>query len=203
MTGCRRQACDTDSVTPSISPVVHEAMDAQGIPEAGVDTSGIHNVGQLAHIQASKAHYSIDDSSGPLFMMYVKMAEEADNKMTKRWQKDADGILIFTISFSATVAVLAAVSIQDLRPNPQDTIAFYLGSIYQLLADPNVSRASILATPAQPPPFTPPKYAICGHRSDMFPAGNVVTAMGASAPHGHPATTIQSTQAGPRSCLLF
>jgi Family of unknown function (DUF6535) len=55
---------------------------------------------------------------------------------------------------------LVAVSIQDLRPNPQDTTTFYLGNIYQLLADPNVSRASILATPIQPPPFTPPKYAI-------------------------------------------
>jgi hypothetical protein len=27
--------------------------------------------------------------------MYVKMAEEEDNKMAGRWQKDADGILIF------------------------------------------------------------------------------------------------------------
>jgi Family of unknown function (DUF6535) len=52
------------------------------------------------------------------------------------------------------------VSVQDLKPNPQDTSAFYLGNIYQLLADPNVSRASILATPAKPPPFSPPEYAI-------------------------------------------
>ena len=55
---------------------------------------------------------------------------------------------------------MAAVSVQDLRPSSQDTSAFYLANIYQLLADPNVSRASILATPAQPPPFSPPKYAI-------------------------------------------
>jgi Family of unknown function (DUF6535) len=27
--------------------------------------------------------------------MYIKMTEEADNKMADRWQKDADGILIF------------------------------------------------------------------------------------------------------------
>jgi hypothetical protein len=27
--------------------------------------------------------------------MYLKMAEDEDNKMTDRWQKDADGILIF------------------------------------------------------------------------------------------------------------
>jgi Family of unknown function (DUF6535) len=55
---------------------------------------------------------------------------------------------------------LVAVSIQDLRPNSQDTSAFYLKNILQLLADPNVSRASILATPPEPPPFSPPKFAI-------------------------------------------
>jgi hypothetical protein len=42
------------------------------------------------------------------------------------------------------------VSIQDLRPNSQDTSAFYLANIYQLLANPNVSRESIFATPTQP-----------------------------------------------------
>ena len=35
------------------------------------------------------------DSSGPLFSMYTKAAEDEDNKMAERWQKDADGILIF------------------------------------------------------------------------------------------------------------
>jgi Family of unknown function (DUF6535) len=49
------------------------------------------------------------------------------------------------------------VSIQDLRPNPQDTTAFYLTNIYQLLADPNISHT---ATPAIPPPFSPPRYAV-------------------------------------------
>ncbi|KAH9952861.1 hypothetical protein BGW80DRAFT_570439 [Lactifluus volemus] len=92
--------------------------------------------------------------------MYVKMSQEEDNKMADRWQKDADGILIFTGLFSAAVAALLAVSIQDLRPNPQDTSAFYLANIYQLLADPNISRMSILANPTTPPPFSPPRYAI-------------------------------------------
>jgi hypothetical protein len=55
---------------------------------------------------------------------------------------------------------LAAVSIQDLKPNSQDTSAFYLENIFQLLANPNVSRASILATSTKPPPFSPPKAAI-------------------------------------------
>ena len=35
------------------------------------------------------------DSSGSLFSIYTKAAEEEDNKMVERWQKDADGILIF------------------------------------------------------------------------------------------------------------
>jgi hypothetical protein len=39
--------------------------------------------------------FNFGDSSGPLFSMYSKVAEEEDNKMVDRWQKDADGILIF------------------------------------------------------------------------------------------------------------
>ena len=35
------------------------------------------------------------DSSGQIFSMYSKAAEEEDNKMAESWQKDADGILIF------------------------------------------------------------------------------------------------------------
>jgi hypothetical protein len=35
------------------------------------------------------------DSSGPLFSIYSKIAEKEDDKMTDRWQKNADGILIF------------------------------------------------------------------------------------------------------------
>ena len=38
---------------------------------------------------------SFGDSSGPLFSIYSKAAEEEDNKMVERWQRDADGILIF------------------------------------------------------------------------------------------------------------
>jgi hypothetical protein len=35
------------------------------------------------------------DSSGPLFSIYSKAGGDEDNKMVDRWQKDADGILIF------------------------------------------------------------------------------------------------------------
>ena len=49
------------------------------------------------------------------------------------------------------------MSIQDIRPNSQDTSNFYLANIYQAIADPNRPNISL---PASPPPFQPPNYAI-------------------------------------------
>jgi hypothetical protein len=43
------------------------------------------------------------DSSGLLFSMYSRLAEEEDNKMVDRWQKEAEGILIFV---STSVGIL-------------------------------------------------------------------------------------------------
>jgi hypothetical protein len=34
--------------------------------------------------------------------MYSKLAEEDDNKMAERWQKDAEGIIIF-VSYDAAI----------------------------------------------------------------------------------------------------
>ena len=44
-------------------------------------------------LQGEEANFG--DSSGPLFSIYSKATEDEDNKMVERWQKDADGILIF------------------------------------------------------------------------------------------------------------
>ena len=51
---------------------------------------------------------SFGDSSGPFFSIYSKAAEEEDNKMVERWQKDADGILIFVSSSVGIYVVLYA-----------------------------------------------------------------------------------------------
>ncbi|KAH9987599.1 hypothetical protein BJV77DRAFT_933168, partial [Russula vinacea] len=94
--------------------------------------------------------------------IYSEMAEEDDNKRAKRHQKDAKGILLFSGLFSATVAGLLTLTIPDLKPNSQDTSAFYLQNIYQLQAsgNPNASNPSIPSTLAVPPAFSPPNYAI-------------------------------------------
>jgi hypothetical protein len=65
--------------------LIHATPCTGGIPQSAVN-------------QASQGNSNFSDGSGPLFNMYVKMAEEEDNKMTQRWQKDADGILVF-VSF--------------------------------------------------------------------------------------------------------
>jgi hypothetical protein len=45
--------------------------------------------------QPLQGESNFGDSSGPLFSIYSKAAEDEDNKMVERWEKDADGILIF------------------------------------------------------------------------------------------------------------
>ena len=62
--------------------------------------------------------------------------------------------------FSAAVASLISVSIQDIQQNPQDTSNFYLSNIYELLADPNRSNISSSPSPTSPPPFSPPTFAV-------------------------------------------
>jgi hypothetical protein len=54
---------------------------------------------------------------------------------------------------------LISVSIQDIRPNAQDTSNFYLANIYQTVAESNRPNSSS-SLPISPPPFSPPNYAV-------------------------------------------
>ncbi|KAH9057254.1 hypothetical protein EDB87DRAFT_1833270 [Lactarius vividus] len=114
---------------------------------------------QSVQNQASHGVSNFVDGSGPIFSMYLEMASEEDKKMADGWKADADGILIFTGLFSAAVASLISVSIQDIRPNPQDTSNFYLANIYHTVSDPNRSNISS-SLPTSPPTFSPPNYAV-------------------------------------------
>ena len=58
-------------------------------------TDGHRDHPQLTPNQPFQGGSNFGDSSGPLFSIYSKVAEEEDNKVVDRWQKDADGILIF------------------------------------------------------------------------------------------------------------
>jgi hypothetical protein len=53
------------------------------------------NVPQSAQRQPSRDQSYFSDGSGPLFNMYVERAEKEDKDLADRWQKDAEGLLIF------------------------------------------------------------------------------------------------------------
>ncbi|KAI0259656.1 hypothetical protein BC834DRAFT_1016182, partial [Gloeopeniophorella convolvens] len=54
---------------------------------------------------------SFSDGSGAIFSFYTENAEKEDDKMAESWKGDADGILVFTGLFSATVATLLGISL--------------------------------------------------------------------------------------------
>ncbi|KAF8463957.1 hypothetical protein DFH94DRAFT_640303, partial [Russula ochroleuca] len=94
--------------------------------------------------------------------MYLDRAIEEDKNMVESWKGDAEGMLIFTGLFSAAVAALLAVTVQNIQQNPQDTSAFYLAHIYQELStQPNGSQASIPSSLSNPiEPYTPPTSGV-------------------------------------------
>jgi hypothetical protein len=55
---------------------------------------------------------------------------------------------------------LLTTSIPDLKPNSQDTSAFYLENIYQLQFNTTISHPSTTPALAKPLAFSPPRYAI-------------------------------------------
>ncbi|KAI9447478.1 hypothetical protein H4582DRAFT_5952 [Lactarius indigo] len=137
-----------------------EVIEPGNVPKEGTSTSPGRRL--CPQFQMSEGESSFTDGSDPLFTMYNEMAGEEDERTAESWKADTDRILIFTGLFSAAVATLVAVSIQDLRPNPQDRSTFYLQNIYQLqlLADPNTPNVSIPSTLTDPPRFSPPRYAV-------------------------------------------
>ncbi|KAH9972286.1 hypothetical protein BGW80DRAFT_1459904 [Lactifluus volemus] len=125
--------------------------------------------------QDSRPYPVFDDSSELLFSMYCKMTEK-DNKKAEFLQAYYDVIIIFVRTplillaanikpisqmglYLTVIAAILAVTIQDLRPDTQEKSAFYLEKLYELqfLGD---SNGSLPSTPARPPPFSAPTYAI-------------------------------------------
>ncbi|KAI0261031.1 hypothetical protein BC834DRAFT_493519 [Gloeopeniophorella convolvens] len=93
--------------------------------------------------------------SGALFSMYLGRAEEEDRRMIENWKGDADGILVFTGLFSASVATFLGNTYQKLQLNSQDASAFYLSRIYQQSASDNGSQVSVPSTISDPATFSP------------------------------------------------
>jgi hypothetical protein len=72
-------------------------------------TGGKHDGPQSISDQPQKGESTFGDSSGVLFSMYSKAAEDEDEKMVEGWQKDADGILIF-VSPSVRIHIILCMN---------------------------------------------------------------------------------------------
>ena len=126
-----------------------------------------------------KKELDYGDSSWPLYSMYSRIAQQDDNKLAERCQRDTNGTMVFvsphvnvclmtvrinwkiqTGLFAATVGALLTVSIQDIKPNFQHASMFYLENIYQVLGNSNASQISTPHPLGKPPGFSPPRYAI-------------------------------------------
>ncbi|KAI0300852.1 hypothetical protein BC826DRAFT_905448, partial [Russula brevipes] len=78
------------------------------------------------------AHHG--DSSGALFSMYLSRAEKFDKERSESWQGNADGILVFTGLFSATVAGFIIEGYKSLKPDPGIATVSVLAQLSQQLA---------------------------------------------------------------------
>jgi len=58
--------------------------------------------------KAQKESSTLGDGSGRLFSLYSEIATEEDDKRIDRWQKDADGTLVFV---SRHEGILTAICI--------------------------------------------------------------------------------------------
>jgi len=162
--------------------------------------------------QALQEDFNPSGGSEALFSMYLDRVIEEDRKMVESWKGDAEGMLTFTGLFSAAVAALLAVSIPDIRPNSQDTSAFYLAHIYQQSStQPNGSQPSIPSTLSDPTlPFSPPTSSVWVNgllvsescrQSFLRPIGDIATAVGTSLRKGC-LPTLPPSKASTYSCIL-
>ena len=76
------------------------------LPRSTAITQAIYVAGNYSYPQQSSqdnksyGESSFVDGSGPLFAMYLELAEEEDKKKAESWKADADGILVFVSPIS-------------------------------------------------------------------------------------------------------
>jgi len=86
------------------------------------------------------------DGSGPLFSLYLGMAEEEDRKMAESWKADADGILVFV-----------SPHVVFHNPPPRDLKLKFRRRVYSLPLSQHSSRSQFRTfnrTPKTSPRFT-------------------------------------------------
>ena len=167
---------------------------------------------------------TLGDSSGMLFSLYSEIATEEDDKKIERWQKDADGILVFV---SYYVGILTAICIHSdnidwfilcfcrcaaggdhprHKTKPPGHLRLlsreHLPSLfpYEHFGHPLLSDAVLSSEIRRLGEFSlvhEPDY-----QSHLRSLGNVVTTMDASLHQKHSAKEMPSTRASAKACVL-
>jgi hypothetical protein len=179
--------------------------------------------------QPLQGESNFGDSSGPLFAIYSRAADEEDNKMVERWQKDADGILFFVSPrFSICLYLHINRNIIDrsilccsrcsaccYRPGPETKQSGYLRILpWQHLSG---SRRPECNTPIhsfaarQTTPILSFEIRYLGEYSlvlelgdecELCFVGDIVTSMGTSISPPGSTCPVQSSKASANACIL-
>lgn len=167
---------------------------------------------------------TLGDSSGMLFSLYSEIAMEEDDKKIERWQKDADGILVFVGHY---VGILTAICIDS------DTIDWFILCCCRCAAGRDHSRHKtklpghfrILSREHLPSLFPhehfgypslsdailSPEIRCLGefslvhepdYQSYLCSLGNVVTTMDTPLHQERSAKEVPSTRASAKACVL-
>ncbi|KAH9960656.1 hypothetical protein BC827DRAFT_1083952, partial [Russula dissimulans] len=82
--------------------------------------------------------------------LYLSQAKKVDQERPESWTSNADGVLVFSGLFSATVASFIQISYQQLRPDSSDLTNQLLTQIsQQLSALPNGTPSAPVTTAGQ------------------------------------------------------
>jgi hypothetical protein len=192
-------------------------------------TDGHRDSPQSAPNQPLQGESNFGDSSGKLFSIYSNVAEDEDNKMVERWQKDADGILIF-VSTCVVIYDLLCINWNTIdrfilccrcrtpscdRPGPEAEQSGYLCILsWEHLWRPRRSERNTGFHPApyrQTTPVLSSEICCLGEFTLVFEpsyepqlrsVGNISTSMGASIYPSHSACTVQSRESSANARIL-
>ncbi|KAI0000142.1 hypothetical protein BJV74DRAFT_794417 [Russula compacta] len=97
-----------------------------------------------------------EDLVNDMWSEYLKDVEDYDTRVTDAWKDDANGVLVFTGLFSATVASFIIASYPMLSQDSGSQTVFLLGQVSQQLA----GLANGTYIPPQTYPSSPPSSSI-------------------------------------------
>jgi hypothetical protein len=179
--------------------------------------------------QSLQGGSNFGDSSGPLFSIYSKAAEEEDNKMVELWQKDAEGILIFV---SPRVDICLSLHLNGktidrsilccsrrpsccYRPGPEIKQSGYLRILpWQHLSGSRRPECNTLfhSSPCRQITLVLSseicrlgEYSLVlelGHEPQLCFVGHIVTTMGTSISSSGSACPVQSRKESANACIL-